>query len=230
MITSNIIQRVFLVSKDNDKGTAFTIEVENVQYLISARHVFDSLENNERTEITIFKNNEWQTIQVVSHLLDNQEIDIIVFSLENDLSPRHPIQIGAEGVTWGQDTYFLGFPYGMFVEDNNINNNFPFPFVKKATYSAGNNHPEEGQIAYLDGHTNKGFSGGPVVFIRQETGQLTILGVMKSYVVHEGEIEFEDINDDGEIEHDTFYYDENSGIIKVQVIQYALDIIHRIEE
>jgi hypothetical protein len=231
MITTNIIQRVFYIGKDDNVGTGFTIEHRNAQFLISAFHIFDGIKDGEPFVITIYHNSVWKALELIPHIHENAEIDIVVFELPFDLSPRHPIGIGIGGLKLGQDTFFLGFPYGMFSEDKNkINNKFPFPFVKKGTCSAVNFDEIEGTLIYLDGHTNPGFSGGPMVWMDSKTNELKIGGVMRGYVVHEGKVNFEDINEDGEIEEDSFEYEENSGIIKIHSISHAIEIIENIKK
>ena len=64
---------------------------------------------------------------------------------------------------YGQDVYFLGFPYGLHGDMSALSNDLPFPFVKKGIISLF--HNDGVNRIYLDGHNNPGFSGGPVVFM-----------------------------------------------------------------
>ncbi len=56
MITTNIINRTFHIKANNSFGTAFSIEVNDDQYLISAKHVVESIlfHNGDSIEIEMF--------------------------------------------------------------------------------------------------------------------------------------------------------------------------------
>ena len=43
MITSNVIHRVFKIQYEDSEGTGFTIDVEGCEYLITAKHIVESL-------------------------------------------------------------------------------------------------------------------------------------------------------------------------------------------
>ena len=80
-----------------------------------------------------------------------------------------------------QDAFFLGFPYGLNMGSGKINNNYPFPFVKKCIFSAIDNTSTP-HLIYLDGHNNHGFSGGPVCYFSSKTKQIHIAGVVSSFI------------------------------------------------
>ena len=62
-----------------------------------------------------------------------------------------PLFPGHKGLVWGHDVFPLGYPYG--------GTGGPAAFIKKAIVSA-----ENGTEIFLDGHNNKGFSDGPIVY------------------------------------------------------------------
>jgi hypothetical protein len=68
-----------------------------------------------------------------------------------------------DGIQYGQDVFFAGFPFGLFTGGANINDLYPVAFVKKGIMSASANEKGATTI-YIDGHNNPGFSGGPIVF------------------------------------------------------------------
>lgn len=228
MIPNNIIQRTIFVNLGDDIGSAFTIEKNGKQYLISARHVFETVDNNQEIKINVFHNDSWKPLTCRATVHPNDDIDLIIFSYDGILGVVRPIQYTTDGISLGQDTYFLGFPYGKYSPDSKINSNFPFPFVKKATFSAFKFTEDKGGLLYLDGHTNPGFSGGPVVFFDRKTSELKICGVMRGYLPHEGKIDTEYLNEGGEIEKDYLLYDENSGIIIIQRIEDAIKLLETI--
>ena len=229
MITTNIIQRTFFLNYGDDLGSGFTIERHGRQYIISAKHVFESVSDKEEVEISIFHDNSWKKLKCTAIVHPNEDVDVIIFSYEGQIGPTHPIQYLAGGLVVGQDTFFLGFPYGKYSPDDaKINNSFPFPFVKKGVCSALHFDKEkDSKLIYLDGHTNPGFSGGPVVFKDIQTGELKVCGIMRGYLPHEGKINTEYIDEEGNAESDYLLYDENSGIIVCQMISDAIDLLDK---
>lgn len=81
---------------------------------------------------------------------------------------------------YGQDVYFLGFPFGDGLELGEMNNHYPAAFVKRAIIS-GINSGGRPSIVYLDGHNNPGFSGGPVVARNPETNVLEVISIISGY-------------------------------------------------
>ena len=81
--------------------------------------------------------------------------------------------------------YFLGFPYGQLFSDmkfEKTGERVSFPFVKKAIWSASS-PAGDGSVIFPDGHSNRGFSGGPVVFCAydQPGYVMKIAGVVSGY-------------------------------------------------
>jgi S1-C subfamily serine protease len=179
VITTNILQRVFFLKYKDSTGTAFTVDVDGKQYLITAKHVVDGIMQNDLIEI--FYNNRWKKIKVKPIKCGNDQADIIVLIIPFSLSPPFEIIANSEGMFLSQDMYFLGYPYQQIFEDNGVNRNFPLPFVKKGILSATTHDNEGNLIIYLDGHNNPGFSGGPIVFQNIEEDKLHIAGVISAY-------------------------------------------------
>lgn len=181
MITTNVYHRVFHIKYSGKTGTAFTIDVDNRQYLVTARHVVEGLSSPGMIEI--FYNNNWHSIQVQPIWCDDPSIDIAVLSPPHQLSPTLILEPTCHGIINGQDVYFLGFPYGQFTNHNYLLNNFPFPFVKKAILSALTGGSQNANILFLDGHNNPGFSGGPIVFSQPGVNNYDykVAGVISGY-------------------------------------------------
>ena len=59
MITSNVIQRTFHILGGEATGTAFAIDRDNRQYLITARHVVKDFTSS--STIGIFHERRWKT-------------------------------------------------------------------------------------------------------------------------------------------------------------------------
>lgn len=178
MITTNIIQRVFRIFHNGKTASGYTVEKGRNQFLISAAHVFEG--SLEIPSVKVFQNRAWRDVPVQPVFNDREHADTIVFRLESDLSPRHEILLGPAGATLGQWAYFLGFPFGMASPSGELNNRFPFPFVKAALISCIDFEKHGLTTLFLDGHNNKGFSGGPVVYM--DSGIPRVIGTVSGYL------------------------------------------------
>ncbi len=162
MITNNVIYRVFHFQYQTRQGTCFTIDIDGKQYLITAKHCIKGISKSDR--IQILHQKEWKYLDVVLLGESEDKFDIAVFRPTIQLSPSFPLEPSSANLSYGQDVYFLGFPYSLSGDVGELNREFPLPLVKKAIVSMmlpGENGLES---LYLDGHGNPGFSGGPVVF------------------------------------------------------------------
>lgn len=215
MITSNVLSRLFFIRFGNATATCFTIDVGNREYIVTAKHVVEEIAAQDTIKLML--KNEWIDLKVnlVGHAAD--ELDISVLSTDRVLTPNnYPMEPGSKGMIYGQDMYFLGYPFGWRgIYTNGGNGGSPFPFVKKATLSLMN-----GKMFYLDGYNNKGFSGGPVVFQDLNGGkQFKVAGVISGYmfenkpVLHEGE-------------GTPLVVEDNTGIINVVDIGLAINVIN----
>lgn len=211
--STNVLQRVFHISHENKTGTCFTIDVGGRQYLITAKHLVQSIQ--EPCAVRLFRDGEWKSLQVdlVGH--GAKCVDLTVLAAEMQISPTHPLEPTTKGLILGQDVLFLGFPYGIASDSRNSNNRFPFPLVKKGIVSAL--FPDNANDLFLDGHNNPGFSGGPVVY-EVAKGALKVAGVVSGYLSKS-----EPVYD----EHGAtaLQHDYNTGIVRVTSIDRAVDLI-----
>lgn len=219
MITANVFQRVFYIQYGASLGTCFVLDWKDRQYLVTARHVVASLQGS--AEITILHQGVWKSLQVtlVGHGENSVDISVLAPSIQlgrEDL----PLPASTEGIVFGQDLYFLGFPYGLKADVGVINREFPLPLVKKGILSAIIDDEEGEKILLLDGHNNPGFSGGPVVFAKmgEPANKLTVAGVISAYrfepkpVLMSGQITGLEVQ-------------ENAGIVIAYDIAHALKLI-----
>jgi len=226
MITNNVIQRTYFISVNNDTGSSFTMEHEDKQYLITAKHVLESLEcnNGDSIQIKIFRDEEWFVLYCNVYFHDDPEIDIAVLQTEQVQFPRFPVIFGPNNLILGGDIFFLGFPYGMFTaDDGSINQKFPIPFVKKGVLSAMT-FKYNITTLYLDAHNNSGFSGGPIVTISSNR-EMNVVGVNVSYIKHDNVVNVEEQDEDGYLYQKQLEYFENSGIMEAQSIHHVTQII-----
>jgi hypothetical protein len=182
-VTKNVLKRVVLIRTAKSRATGFTLDIEGRQYLITAKHVTDGLQDQDT--IDIGNDEDWSTIRVKVYRCDDP-VDIAVLIPEKQLTVNFPLEPTSDGMRVGQDVYFTGFPRGeIYMKGLAVNASRPFPFTKKAVSSAmetGGN-PNSGAKIYLDGHNNPGFSGAPIVFrdIDQSNYVMKVAGVVSGY-------------------------------------------------
>jgi S1-C subfamily serine protease len=213
MITANILMRVFRLRTDDGLGTAFTIEVDGQQYLVTARHVLG--EQAGLVHVTL----DGLLGQSVELDFDSvpgvhASADVAAMRLAEPLTEQFSLEPTMDGMAYGQDCYFLGYPYGLgFGGDVRPE----LAFIKKAILSASDRSSGV-NLMFLDGHNNPGFSGGPVVFYRGAgTSVMHVAGVIAGYRVEHNTIEVE-----GEVLPGALVQ-ANSGIV------VATDIAHVVE-
>ncbi|MDE0511456.1 MAG: serine protease [Gammaproteobacteria bacterium] len=226
MITLNVIHRTFHIGWNDTTGTGFTIDHNSKQYLVTARHVLDGIESGN--VINIFYENEWKDLPINVVGIGIGDVDVTVLSSPVRLSPPIPLAASSENLIYSQPVYFLGYPFGWDAGGEQINHGVPLPFVKAGIVSA----VEFSDVLriYLDAQGNKGFSGGPVVFVPhgQPKNELLVAGVVSYYptpqflpiVDHSGvEITNQGGNPIG-------YIKENPGFVVAIGIKHALDLIN----
>lgn len=214
MITSNVLNRIFHLKYGEGTGTCFAIDYEQRQYMVTAKHVVEGLKNGDTIEL--YHNGKWSVIQVnvIGH---HHRADVSVFSINFKLG-HHEMEPTTAGLAYGQDMYFLGFPYRLQDEASGpINRDFPFPLVKKAILSAFM-FGESDKYLLLDGINNPGFSGGPVIFTEPNKYEYKVAAVISGY-------RFENEPAYLENEATTLSVRINTGIIIAYSITNAIDLI-----
>jgi len=216
MITTNVFQRVFQIHLGKNLATCFTIDIDNKQYLVTAHHFLENWDGKEQFQI--FHDGKFKklSLQLLGHC--DGEIDISVLVAPLQLSPTSELEADPGGIMWGQDVYFLGFPYGLYGEIGELNRNFPLPFVKKAILSCVQMEDTFPRILFLDGHNNPGFSGGPVVFKEHGKQDYKVASIISGFLPME-----EPIYAGQDKVHLSFRY--NTGIIVSYGINHAVDLI-----
>ena len=225
MITSNVLRRTFHIRWGDGSGTAFAIDRNGRQYLVTARHVVKGI--NPGNQIAIFHEKQWKSVSVDVIGIGEHAIDVAVLSCPIRLVPPLPLEASAGGLGFGQPIYFLGFPFGWDSGSENMNQNFPLPFVKAGIVSAitfGDT-----SLIYIDGHNNKGFSGGPVVFVPagRPQDEFQVAGIVVSYptpirepVVDKSGFPIVDARNEP-----VAYFPENPGFVVALSINHATNLI-----
>ena len=179
MITSAIIHRTFHIRRANKTGSAFTIDRGGKQYLVTARHVVEGIASGE--SIFVVHEKRWKTVDINVVGVGEGEVDVAVLACQQQLSPTHPLE-PSDKFFYGQQAYFLGFPFGWDSGGEHINNDLPLPFAKTGIISAFTVGDGPVKRIYLDAHANEGFSGGPVAFSPPDDQKvLHVAGVVVSY-------------------------------------------------
>ena len=213
MITANVIYRVFRLKVGTETGTAFTVEEDGREYLVTARHVAHSLQGT--TKVEVFKDGGWSPLEVTTVGHASGEVDISVLAPSERLTPTRPLPLPAssEGLVYGQEAFFLGCPYGIgdrFLRETG----HPVPFVKRVTVST-----LFGKPYLLDGHNNPGFSGGPVVFCPPGRKEFQVAAVVSGYRWASAPVRDQE-NKDTEL-----HLRENTGIVVAYDANEAIALI-----
>jgi hypothetical protein len=163
-VPSNVLLRVRMIKAGNEVGTGFTVEVDERQYLITAKHVAKTLKAKDT--IQLFQEGKWSAPLNIQVFRCDDPIDIAVLVPPEQISVTFDLAPRMQDLFVGQDAYFVGFPYGLVFnrfEGKDPGGLYPLPFIKKATISALAD--ENGvRMLFLDGHNNPGFSGAPIVY------------------------------------------------------------------
>ncbi len=160
---SNVYERVLLVRVGTETASAFTVEVDGRQYLLTAKHIVAKLAANDFIEYG--RAGKWIRLPVQIFKCDDPT-DIAVLIAPYQLTTAFDFPVDTSKVTYGQDVYFLGFPYSITLNGTNVNGTLPMPFIKRATYSGTIplDPAKHAVVILLDGYNNPGFSGGPIVY------------------------------------------------------------------
>ena len=180
MITKEVIQRTLQISRGNSQATAFTVDRGGKQYIVTARHAVEGIASGERIFVVHEKQRKPVEIQVVG--VGEGEVDVAVLACQQQLSPTYPLAPTSAGLVYGQQVYFLGFPFGWDAGGENINHGLPMPFVKSGVISGWVTSDTVNEI-YIDAHANEGFSGGPLLFslFDDQREVFRVAGVVSGY-------------------------------------------------
>ena len=219
-----MIHRVFNVRVvDNTKilarGTGFVVDEDNREYLVTARHIVENLGSGD---IQFMRDDGWATYPTKATEHGTGTIDISVIALLHTLvlkEARFTTPLGMDGIVYGQEVMFLGFPGGY--DPNSapkLGNGFPLPLVKYARLSS---MPLRGYPMSLDGHNNPGFSGSRLCFAPNRPNEIRIAGVVTAYQYLK-----EPVYAKGDLETE-WHVRANMGLAQAWDIQHALDLIHK---
>jgi hypothetical protein len=195
--TNNIMFRTLMIKNKTEAGTMFSIEVDNREYWLTAKHILTGRKSglagevNEKTVSLdvldpIGDAIKWNSIQFT--VIDpGKDIDIAVLvptiKLQGIEIPS--LKVSSEGFGMGEECSFLGFPFANTWTGTFSNSTqYKMPFIKHCYISGIIRQPAA--VLVLDGINNPGFSGGPVLY---HTGpDQVVLGVISGYHNEPGEV------------------------------------------
>ncbi|WP_171903289.1 serine protease [Mesorhizobium sp. SEMIA 3007] len=202
---------MFQIAYGQGTGTAFTIDFNGNEYLVTAAHVIPKIKNGD--PIYIRRGSEWVEHPVLWVSKAEGDLDVAVLQIGAKLTPKDlPALASKADMIYGQEVYFLGFPFG-WVGHFHTHDGYPLPFVKRATASLF-----DPLLLYLDGHNNPGFSGGPVVFRPPNQNDFRIASIISGYRTATEKIKI------GEVVTE-FSTNVNTGIIHSYNIEIALELL-----
>jgi len=260
MVKSECLLRVFYLqvpinATTASQGSCFTIESsENLaqimrQYVITARHIFEDVGYPSKHCVSLLISQKLQSFTANIYYHTNPNVDIAVMEIGTYTSPFvQNQQFSTADIAWGQDVFILGFPSGFvgalpnYPQSNGSTGN-KIPMIARSCLSTMIN---EGGVSHLclDGHNNKGFSGGPVCFYHKGviSKQMCIAGVVKGFNTNQYPVHFgkpnpltnrfdrvgDLIHDDSDGKQYPCFIENNSGIFWATDIRHAHEIIKTI--
>lgn len=214
MLPVEIVDRTFKIEYGGGLGTAFALDIDNKQYLVTAKHCVKDIAG--KSEIKLFRDGKWNPLAV--ELVGHSDVDISVLAPSTQLARKEAIvDTAVGGFLAGQDAFFAGFPLGL--EGANVESEFPAPLIKKAIISGKASGSDDSTVFYLDGHNNPGFSGGPVYLRLPGRKEYVITMVISGYTSNLSAV----VDKDGRPTLLNVW--ENSGIIQAFSIKHALEQI-----
>jgi hypothetical protein len=179
-VPREILERTIFIKTPNGTGTAFKVDYQGKVYLVTARHLVAGLPI-ARATIQVRQAEEWKDLHTVRTLFPvSADADIAVFETKERIAEpfRIPMEGETGGVTFGQQVWFLGFPFeGLGTRVGNS----MLPFIKRGTMSATDSTNLNAVVFYVDGFNNPGFSGGPILYWDFTGREYRIIGVVKGY-------------------------------------------------
>lgn len=194
---SNVFTRVLKLETASASATAFTVDIDGRQYLVTARHVLPNVGAPSPVRLT-------------GHMTD---CELDATPLKEPITPTFSLPARLDGIAYGQEVYFYGYPYGLASTARGAER---LPLVKRALLSAMTHEESGAHLLYLDGFNNPGFSGGPVVFVPQGGSSLHVGAVISGYRIDRMPVHG--------AEADSFVQG-NSGIIVAYSIEHVLPVL-----
>ena len=196
--TNDILFRTLMIKSKTEAGTMFSVEVDDREYWLTAKHIL--------TGRKTWPAGEWTEKTASLDVLDpkgpaiswnpsdfsvidpGKDIDIVVLVPKNKIKnvvEIRSLKISSGSFGMGQECSFLGFPFAnTWTATFSDSTQIKMPFIKHCYISGIIQQPAT--ILVLDGINNFGFSGGPVLF---HTGpEQVVLAVISGVQNEQGEV------------------------------------------
>ena len=163
-LPEEILRQTFHIRTPAGMGTAFTVEMDERQYIVSAQHVVGAT-SPLMVEIQVSETG-WRELPVRVIGMEGPPVDVAVLATDSMLGSRSGVPVGVGTVGYGQEVRFLGYPLGLAFESVPGFREAPLPLIKAGILSSLKRN--EGGFLHLliDATGNQGFSGGPIVLPR----------------------------------------------------------------
>jgi hypothetical protein len=221
-----VLYRVLRLRIGATLGSAFTIEVDGKQYVITARHLLEGF--GSEGEIELWREGRWSKARARAIYPTQGTVDIAALDLGRPVTISFPLEPSSGGLTLGQQVYFLGYPFGLGVSRSEP----PppgfgeLPFLKGGIVSAVDDRNPQASILYLDGQNNPGFSGGPIVFWHSPSRSFRVAGVVRGYQNEALPVlKRKNLDDPQAKAHNDLYTRANSGIVIGYDIRHIVEAI-----
>ncbi|WP_320151058.1 trypsin-like peptidase domain-containing protein [uncultured Tolumonas sp.] len=217
MLPTNIFFRTFFI-KSAQYGTAFTLDIDGNEYLVTAKHLLEHQKKGS-SAIKILNQGQWRNLDCEVIAVGRGELDIGIIKLPMRISSADlAVHAKFADCYVGQDVFFAGFPYKMSIDYGETASGQPGVFLKKGTLSAFESGPPK--IIYVDAINNEGFSGAPLYYFRNgDVHDICIAGVVSKF-----KVEYETVLDhEGEETKMSVAY--NTGFLVAYDIAHAIDLV-----
>jgi hypothetical protein len=216
LLPFNIQYRTFFM-RAAQYGTAFTLDIDGGEFLVTARHLLET--HQERQSIQLMRAGTWHKLECSLIGVGAGELDIAVLRAPIRLTdPGFVVDAQFGGCYVGQDMFFVGYPFKMWIDYGVFTDGLPGVFLKKGCLSACDMGPPK--TLYIDALNNEGFSGGPLYYFPNGDPGKTprIAGVVSKFKIeHEPVI-------DGKGESTEMKVAYNTGFLVAYDIAHAIEI------
>lgn len=207
--TSHVM--LLLVWAGANSGTAFAIEVDGRQYLVTAKHVLAGSK-----AVVLTSEGRKQRVRI-NGTWESDDADVAVVALAQHIAPTLPVRVGSKGMYYSQDAYIAGFPLGIaWQPKGDPNRGFPIALPKRALISGEFTLEDGRSVMLIDTHVNEGFSGGPVVINAPKQDEIQIVAIVIAYTSQEVAVRSADKEIIGAVQ-------ANTGLALAEKIELAVD-------
>jgi hypothetical protein len=240
--TFNVLMRITEIQSQFGKASMFSLDVDQREYWITAKHVITGKEQppwgyTTASSVSLQALDPWtqpeRWVTINFQVIDpGKDIDIVVLAPPEPVLPNPPPSVAADtaGVVLGGECEFLGYPLRTNLPVNfGSGTKWFMPLVKHCFVSSA--PTSEPRMWVLDGINNPGFSGGPVVF---RTGAAQkIMAVVSGYWQEPAEVVPEPAEGAERppqavpLEHPKEMVLVNTGFVLAFDIKYAIEAIHQ---